>query len=333
MFKKGLNPWAVWGLAFFATLAVFGIGYGVVSFIAYKSAHSSPDSHSEGHDSDHTKSQHGGDHGPDTDKKAAHGPDTDKKDAHGHEASPASHEPESGDHHNGAKNNHDDSQWTYSGSQGPQAWGDLDGKYALCKSGKSQSPIDIDETIRKSDLLPIRFHYKPVSTMVKNGGRAIIADVPKHSLYVEIEGERYDLIHYTFRIPSEHRVSGHLYDGELQLVHQHANGKLAIIGVLLEEGKILGALDTILKAIPEEVGESSQAIEMNPIAMLPTVKTFFQYDGSLTTPPCEENVRWYVLTQPSDVSAKQIDTLAHFYKNNARPVQKTFGRKVLRSAR
>ena len=35
--------------------------------------------------------------------------------------------------------------WGYTGKIGPAYWGDLSPAYIMCKIGKNQSPIDIDE--------------------------------------------------------------------------------------------------------------------------------------------------------------------------------------------
>ena len=36
-----------------------------------------------------------------------------------------------------------DTHWGYTGAGSPEKWGDLDAKYATCKTGKYQSPINI----------------------------------------------------------------------------------------------------------------------------------------------------------------------------------------------
>jgi carbonic anhydrase len=37
--------------------------------------------------------------------------------------------------------------------------------------------------------------------------------------------------------------------------------------------------------------------------LLPTDRTSYRYDGSLTTPPCPEQVSWFVVTTPVELSA------------------------------
>jgi carbonic anhydrase len=120
---------------------------------------------------------------------------------------------------------------------------------------------------------------------------------------------------------------------EMQFIHQNADREFAIISVLVEEGKVLTALEPLFKVIPDDEGDLSPTIEINPMAFLPPKRTFFFYEGSLTTPPCTEGVKWFILTQSVDVSSKQLDILAHFHKNNVRPLQKTQGRTIWRSAR
>jgi carbonic anhydrase len=340
MAKTNLNQASVWGLALVATTAFFGLGYGIVSLLSKgASSHGSVvDDHSEAHDhgggGDHDATQHSEHKGAPAAQPAAHPASAPSKDEH-HGDSPHD-KPKEISHdtpnHSGTAPKAS-AHWAYSGSQGPQAWGELDSGFATCKVGKKQSPIDIDQTHRNNELLPIKFYYKPIETIVKNNGHTVQADLPKQRLYIEIEGERYDLIQYHFHIPSEHKVSGQPYDMELHFVHRHSDGTLAVIGVLFEEGKPLPALEPLLKSIPEEVGVASATFESNPMALFPSQKTFFRYDGSLTTPPCTEGVKWHVVVQPMDASAKQIDTLAHFYRSNARPVQNLQGRKVWRSTR
>jgi len=356
MFKKAQNPWTIWLLALVSTLIVFGTGYGIVSVIVHRQGHGARTNHATGHAPDHHSGQtpptHEESHGEagaghenapkENHNNNHHNAEQKNQDSQSHENSQTHKAGPSADHEKGPSGPHSSSAhpdsgshaaWSYSGSKGPAAWGDLDPRFATCKQGKKQSPIDIDETQRKSDLLPIRFLYKPVPTIVKNTGHHIEAEVPKHALSIEIEGERYDLQSYSLRTPSEHRISGQVYDAEIQLVHRSAQGTIAVIAVLVEEGKALSALDMLLKSIPEQMGESSQTFETSPMSLLPPTKTYFTYQGSLTSPPCSEGVNWFVLTQSVDVSSKQMDMLAHYHKNNVRPVQKLSGRSVYRSTR
>lgn len=36
------------------------------------------------------------------------------------------------------------------------------------------------------------------------------------------------------------------------------------------------------------------------------INNYFQYDGSLTTPPCNEAVKWIILTQTGEISRAQV---------------------------
>jgi carbonic anhydrase len=61
--------------------------------------------------------------------------------------------------------------------------------------------------------------------------------------------------------------------------------------------------------------------EINAVDLLPKSKAYFHYNGSLTTPPCSEGVRWYVMKESITVSKAPIDAFrqAVGYANN-RPV-------------
>ena len=58
-------------------------------------------------------------------------------------------------------------------------------------------------------------------------------------------------------------------------------------------------------------------------------KNYFHYSGSLTTPPCSENVNWFISQTPIEVSIDQILFFQQFIKHNARPIQQLNNRSVL----
>jgi hypothetical protein len=109
---------------------------------------------------------------------------------------------------------------------------------------------------------------------------------------------------------------------EMHLVHQNAQGQLAVIGVLFEEGAHNSALDAFWADLPRNVNAKqsfNRLIELP--TLLPDNHSYYQYPGSLTTPPCTEGVSWYVLSTPLSISRAQLDTFRAVMSPNARPVQ------------
>ena len=68
---------------------------------------------------------------------------------------------------------------------------------------------------------------------------------------------------------------------------------------------------------------------MNLGDLLPKTRAIYRYDGSLTTPPCSEQVSWFVMTAPIELSAEQISTVSTALPDNSRPVQPPNGRQLV----
>lgn len=45
------------------------------------------------------------------------------------------------------------------------------------------------------------------------------------------------------------------------------------------------------------------------------LNSYYSYTGSLTTPPCSEEVTWIDFTEPIDITEKQVNGL-NYTKNN-----------------
>jgi len=213
--------------------------------------------------------------------------------------------------------------WSYAGPKGPARWGKLDKGYALCAQGTAQSPIDIpDANVRKGDLPPILFNYKPSALKIVDDGRTIRVDYAPDS-WITVAGSRYELAGFNFRKPSEHKIDRKGYEMEVQLVHKDKDGKLAVVAVLLDPGKENPLLKTLWTHLPLAKGKDSvvDAVKVNAVGLLPPSKDYYTYAGSLTTPPCTEGVTWLLLKTPVQVSTEQIARFARIYPMNARPVQ------------
>jgi len=220
--------------------------------------------------------------------------------------------------------------WSYDGPGAPAAWGALKPEFATCANGTRQSPIDIRGGIRV-DLEPIQFDYRPVSFQVIDNGHTVQANLaPGNSIVVA--GRRYELLQFHFHRPSEESINGRRFEMVAHLVHKDAEGRLAVVAVLLDQGKAHPMVQLVWNSLPLEQAETVQSpvpIDMN--LMLPDDRRYYTYMGSLTTPPCSEGVRWMVLKQPATLSPEQAGIFARLYPMNARPVQQTAGRLIKES--
>ena len=116
------------------------------------------------------------------------------------------------------------------------------------------------------------------------------------------------------------------------LVHKDRTGRLAVVAVLIEKGPEHSMVQTLWNNLPlEKKAEYQPKVPINISEMLPEKRGYFSYMGSLTTPPCSENVLWLVMKTPMTLSEEQIDIFARFYKHNARPIQRVSGRVIKES--
>lgn len=215
-------------------------------------------------------------------------------------------------------------EWGYEGDIGPDNWGELSEDYAVCGEGTSQSPINISDATATT-LTPITFNYEEVPMAIFNNGHTIEVEYHEGSSIVYNE-KTYNVLQFHFHQPSEHTIDGEAFPMELHIVHQNPeSGNLAVVGVMLAEGDESNeAYSAVFDNLPAEVGEPDEETEMmiNVADLLPMdTETYFTYEGSLTTPPCTQIVRWLVLAEPVVLSAEQIEAFGAIYDNNARPVQ------------
>ena len=214
------------------------------------------------------------------------------------------------------------SQWSYQGETGADFWGNLDSDFEACSLGQSQSPINI-ESSTDSDLGSLELNYRDTPLKIINNNRTIRVDYQPGS-NLTLDGREYELLQFHFHQPSEHLISGQAANMEAHFVHKNREtGDLAVLAVLMSEGKINQALKRVWDKIPfrERTEEVSDLI-INASNLLPEdIDRYYRYQGSLTTPPCSEIVTWLVLKQPVEISKLQIDRFLKIIGNNARPVQ------------
>ncbi|MDD5176233.1 MAG: carbonic anhydrase family protein [Sterolibacterium sp.] len=218
--------------------------------------------------------------------------------------------------------------WTYDGNEGPKNWGKLSPDYQSCSTGKEQSPINIAGS-KVAGLPGIGVEYPQTGLRIINNGHTIQVSYGAEG-GASLGGMPYRLAQFHFHAPSEHTLNGKPLAMEAHLVHKDAEGRLAVIGLFYKEGRANSFLNKFWNVMPKEAGpERSVADTTLRIAeMLPKDKSYYYYNGSLTTPPCSEGVKWYVLKQPLEASREQIREFAALFGHNERPVQPLGGRTI-----
>lgn len=221
---------------------------------------------------------------------------------------------------------HEGPHWAYDGKTGPPAWGTLDPAWAICGSGKAQSPIDIEP--KAGAATPIVFHYQPTAATIVDNGHTLQVNLAPGSS-IEIDSWPYELVQFHFHTPSEHTIAGEHYPLEVHLVHKDAKGKLAVIGVLYDVGAESRALGAVWSKWPRKTGvEDKLRKPFDPGALLPETRTVFRYPGSLTTPPCAEGVVWNVMRRTLSDTRPHLELFSQHYPRNAREVQALNDRRI-----
>ena len=218
--------------------------------------------------------------------------------------------------------------WDYRGAHGMAHWAKLDHGFEVCGSGRRQSPIDIRQAT-PAPLPALEFAYTAVAPAIVNNGHTIQVNVPAGQ-FLTVGGKRLELLQFHFHTPSEERVKGKASAMVAHLVHRDEDGHLAVVAVLLESGRGGSPFDTVLGHLPRKAGQTLTVadLSLDLQALLPKDRRYYDFEGSLTTPPCSEGVHWMVLREPVAVQLKSIQAFRALYANNARTVQPLGGREV-----
>ena len=111
---------------------------------------------------------------------------------------------------------------------------------------------------------------------------------------------------------------------------------LGVFGVISMEIQYLATLIPVLKKMEGTHVGDTKSYTLTPEKILPIEKqVFYRYNGSLTTPNCEEAVIWTILAAPISASRDQLSVLRAIrteehldYSANVRPTQNMDGRRI-----
>lgn len=217
--------------------------------------------------------------------------------------------------------------WGYDANDGPSKWGNLDPSYKLCKDGKQQTPIDIITKNTKKTKNNIKFNYSDNTKDIINNGHSVQINESDGSS-VTFNDVDYNLVQFHFHSHSENKINGHTFPLELHLVHKSSDGKLLVVSVLFKQGKKNEALQKIIDNLPKSVNETNDFKGFDIASLLPKDKGYYEFMGSLTTPPCSENVQWIVMKKHPEISKEQIKAMKDILHSDARNIQPLNGRVI-----
>eukprot|EP00850_Spirogloea_muscicola_P015074 SM000113S24030 [mRNA] locus=s113:66536:68986:+ [translate_table: standard] len=202
-----------------------------------------------------------------------------------------------------------------------------------CRNGQKQSPINIVlANVKKAGSTSsfVLSYADSMEVVVLNTGHAVEV-VPAEGTTNQLEtpdGEVWGLIQIHWHAYSEHAIDGLFGALEGHFVHTNVRNKsrIAVVGVIYKLDPLNKAnkiLNTILPSAPHTVSNLTVKVTVNPKSFLTTSAAssaldFYTYEGSLTTPSCNQTVQWYVLQKFQTVSVDQ----------NNRPPEPLHGRVV-----
>jgi len=203
-----------------------------------------------------------------------------------------------------------------------------------------QSPIDIDRGHSCVAALPrlVATRRSPVTEVWRNTGSPdheatvrVAADPPAGML--EVDGRSYQLRQYHLHVPAEHKIGGILAAMEIHYVFEAADGSLAVVARLVDEGPANAEFDPLLAAMPAKRDLSVTVQSADPLGhvlqpWLDQPKSY-RYVGSLTTPPFTSGVAWIVLADHISFSPAQMARFKGLFPHgNVREIQPIDGRTV-----
>ncbi|KAK3244976.1 hypothetical protein CYMTET_45435, partial [Cymbomonas tetramitiformis] len=246
-----------------------------------------------------------------------------------------------------------DIDWTYDTAStyapGPDKWAEI-ADYPACASTVRQTPVDLpavdDATLTAGSTLSDGFVVTGTVNDYKgdeNYHTWKVKDMAGGEIKATFKGSEYQLLQFHWHAPSEHTVGGKYFDAETHFVFQKINSSgyddLMVMGVLLDA--TTGEDNAFLAEFwPNFDHEHHAHSGIDPFAdFFPSqgASSYYNYEGSLTTPPCSETVEWIVFTNPVHMSYDQLNAYkaavaglpqtAQSLTNN-RPIQDLNGRTV-----
>ncbi|EMC48192.1 putative carbonic anhydrase precursor [Streptococcus mutans SA38] len=165
---------------------------------------------------------------------------------------------------------------------------------------------------------------------IENNGHTIEVKLKNKKNTLKFNGKTYTLEQFHFHAPSENQIDGKTYPLEGHFVYTTKDKKITVVSILYQYGKENKTLKQVWKKMPQKAETKKNLSQPVAISQLfPKDLNYYNFEGSLTTPPCTEGVNWIVFKKQENISKAQVKkfskTLGY---NNNRPIQKLNGREI-----
>ena len=213
----------------------------------------------------------------------------------------------------------------------PQEWGFLKSDYKTCWTGLKQAPINLRTAWGYSKNHIPEFNYpSQITGSLENSGSSLtynidlpdnLTTLPSMSFQEDedSESEEVYLINWHLHAPSEHTIDGEHAHSEMHFVHTLADGETvrSVVAFLVEDAE--ETTSNFISQLPRPFPDNDKSSEVTMDLGNLELSNFWTYEGSLTTPPCTQGVRWFVSKERMFVSYEDLEQILGVSTFSARP--------------
>ncbi|EUJ28528.1 hypothetical protein MFLO_12341 [Listeria floridensis FSL S10-1187] len=222
--------------------------------------------------------------------------------------------------------------WSYNGENGPEHWGQICSEFEIAEVGEKQSPINIkQQEVTALTGNPLTLSHSEIQYTVKRIENSVHLFPQEPNQTLELNGDIYTLVAFHAHIPSEHLLDGKTHPIEWHFVHENSRGEKLVLGAFMDVGTGVSIDMTELRRVFPEVFQDfsvEREVSLNIADFLPEEKAYYTYEGSLTTPPTVEGVRWVLLKDRQTIGHVAHKAFEKVIGGTNRPVQPLNNREI-----
>ncbi|CAG9315692.1 unnamed protein product [Blepharisma stoltei] len=194
-----------------------------------------------------------------------------------------------------------------------------------CQNGTLQSPIAIRDSeseiilVNTTSSIVLYPDFKPNFTMghmtsysfavYSDWGNLAVAFPSKPSINLHSSA-------FHFHSPSEYTLNGKYFDLEMHIVMKNPNvqGSLYVLGIFFD---VNGKTNNFISQVIESESNYTDVNLMDVFNGNSKIEKFYEFEGSLTTPPCTEGVKWFLWSEVQDLDESQRNFFHKFWAGNS----------------